>query len=166
MKTLYIIRHAKSSWEEIWIEDFDRDLSERWKDDLKLMWKKLKEEKIYPDKIYSSSAKRAKKTCKGICKEIWYSIDKVKFNRAIYDNCMEWVDFYISYLMNIKNKHDDIFLIWHNNAWNELANYFTWKDIWNIPTLGIVKIRFDIEKWKDISYANWKLEFFIFPKML
>lgn len=165
MKTLYIIRHAKSSWEDLSIDDFDRPLNKRWKSDIEIIANVLKEKKIKPDQIFCSSAKRAKKTVKVICEKVWYNLDKIIFEKKIYNYHMEGIDFYLSYIMDFSNKLDKVFIIWHNNAFSELANYLLWKDIWNIPTSWVVKINFDIKKWTDISYSNWKLDFFIYPKM-
>ena len=115
--------------------------------------------------MFSSSAKRARKTCKAICDEVWYQFHKVEFDEEIYDNHMEWVDFFLSYIMDFKNKYDSIFLIGHNYAWTELASYLVWKDLWNIPTCWIVSIKFNVDSWEEISHANWELDFFIYPKM-
>lgn len=165
MKKLYIIRHAKSSWENPLLNDYDRDLNDRWKEDVKIIWKKLKEQKILPDKIFCSPAKRAKKTCKAICEKIWYSFDKVKFDERIYTYHMKWIDFYLSCIKEINNKYDDVFIIGHNNAWNELVAYLLWKDVFDMPTCGVICINFDIDSWEDISDKKWEQEFFIYPKM-
>lgn len=166
MKTLYIIRHWKSSWTELWLEDFNRPLSDRGKHDIELMWEKLKEKNIYPDIVISSPAKRTKKTAEKICECLWwFKKDKIIFEKWIYDNHTDWIDYYLSLIMWIKDKYDNIFLVWHNNVWNELANYLVWKDIWNIPTSWVLCITFKINSWKEISYSNWNLDFFIYPKM-
>jgi len=85
MKTLYIIRHAKSSWKGIWLDDFDRWLNKRWKEDLEIIWNEFRKRKIKLDKVYSSSAKRAKLTCEFLCSKIDYSLEKVIFDKKIYD---------------------------------------------------------------------------------
>ena len=64
MKTLLLIRHAKSSWDEPGISDFDRPLNERGKKDAPIMAKRVKEKAIELDHLISSPAKRAKKTAK------------------------------------------------------------------------------------------------------
>jgi phosphohistidine phosphatase SixA len=72
MKTLYIIRHAKSSWAVADQPDFERGLNERGKKDAPRMGKRLKEKNIHPDLIVSSSAKRAYSTAKKIAKVLNY----------------------------------------------------------------------------------------------
>jgi phosphohistidine phosphatase len=70
MKTLILVRHAKSSWKNISLDDFDRPLNKRGKKDAQLMGKKLKERQVVPDLILSSPAKRARKTAKAFAKAI------------------------------------------------------------------------------------------------
>lgn len=164
-KTLYIIRHGKSSWKDIPLEDIVRPLNDKGKYDIKIMWEILKEKNIYPDIVISSPAKRAKKTVEKICDNLWYKRDKIIYDKWIYDNHLHWIDFYLSLIMWINDKYNNVFLVWHNYAWNELANYLIWRDIWNIPTTWIVCIKFNIKSWKEISYSNWNLDFFIYPKM-
>lgn len=165
MKTLYIIRHWKSSWKELWQDDFDRPLNDRWNHDIKLMGKRLKDKNILPDLVISSTAKRAKITSQKICEIIWYDLEKIVFEKWIYDNHMSWVNYYLWLIMWIKDEYNSVFLVGHNYAWSELASYLLWKDIWNIPTSWIVSIRFNIDSWKQISYSNWNLEFFMYPKL-
>ena len=165
MKYLYIIRHAKSCWKNPLIADYDRPLNNRGEVDAKIIWNKIMEKGISPDVIFSSSANRAKKTCETICDNIWYDFNRVLFDKNIYDYHLKWVNFYLWYIMNIKNSYKNVFIIGHNDAWNELAEYLIWNDIWNIPTTWVVCISFDIDSRKDISYANWKMDFIIYPKM-
>ena len=70
MKKLYLIRHAKSSWKDITLDDFDRPLNKRGKTDAPFMAQKLKDKNIYPDIIISSPAKRAKSTAKAFKKNL------------------------------------------------------------------------------------------------
>ncbi len=73
MKTLYIIRHAKSSWKDTTLDDFDRSLNKRGKLNAPLMGDRLKSKNIVPDLILSSPAKRAKKTAKIIAEKVEYA---------------------------------------------------------------------------------------------
>ncbi|MFM7854987.1 MAG: SixA phosphatase family protein, partial [Flammeovirgaceae bacterium] len=68
MKKLYIIRHAKSSWDEPDLADFERPLSDRGKRDAPRMAKRLKEKRLTPDAVLTSPARRAKNTCHIFCK--------------------------------------------------------------------------------------------------
>lgn len=164
MKTLYIIRHGKSSWKDISLDDIGMPLNKRGKGDIEIIWQKLKEMSIFPDIIISSTAKRARKTIEKICEYIWYSEDKIVFDKWIYDNHISWIKFYIWLIKWIKNTKEKVFLVWHNSAWNELSDYLLQEDIWNIPTSWVLAIEFDINNWKDISPWKWKLKYFLKPR--
>ncbi len=84
MKTLYIIRHAKSSWDDLDLKDFNRPLNERGEKDVPKMGKRLKEKEIYPDIMLSSPAKRAIETCKGIAKTLGFPEEKIKTDNRLY----------------------------------------------------------------------------------
>lgn len=164
MKTLYIIRHAQSSPMNSDVSDFDRPLNKRWELDAEMIWKRLNKKNIYPDIIYSSSAKRAKQTCRKISKEIIYNEKKIIYKQKIYDNHINWIDFYLWFIMEIKNIYNEVFLIWHNNVWSEIASYLLWQDIGILPTCWVISISFNIKSWDEVWYSNGKLWFFISPK--
>lgn len=158
-KKLYIIRHAKSSWKDEALDDFDRPLNKRGKRDAPFMVKMLKERGVAPDIIISSSAKRAKATAKIIAKGIGYDKDIV-FDKEIYESSLDT-------LHKIVAKVDDglntLFLIGHNPSLNMLAQEYVCFDE-NIPTCGVVEIEFECGRWAEISAKNAKLISFEYPK--
>ena len=159
MKKLYIIRHAKSSWKDTTLDDFDRPLNKRGKLNAPFMGTKLKERGIVPDIMISSSAFRAKNTAEIIAKKVKYS-KKIIFKKEIYDVGE-------SAIRKILKKLDDeksvVFLFGHNPDLNMLAERYVGFDE-NIPTCGIVEIEFDCKRWKDISSLNAKFISFDYPK--
>ena len=161
MKKLYLIRHAKSDWSDPGKDDFDRGLNKRGKRSIPLMAKALKEKRIMPDLILSSSAKRAKKTAKGLAKALGYK-GEIIFNEALYFTEPEEM---IEMIRNVDDRYKSIFLVGHNPEITELSNMLTEVYIDNIPTLGIVSLAFNIEKWNEIGRGKGKMETFIFPKM-
>jgi len=76
MKTLYLIRHAKSSWDDMNLKDFDRPLNDRGKNDAQEMGKRLKERGIFPDVILSSPDIRALETSKMIARALNFPLEK------------------------------------------------------------------------------------------
>ncbi|MDH3269487.1 MAG: histidine phosphatase family protein, partial [Ignavibacteria bacterium] len=84
MKTIYLVRHAKSSWKDQGLQDYDRPLNKRGKRDAPFMGEVLNDKKIRPDFIISSSAKRAKKTALEIAAKIGYPHNKILFNEEVY----------------------------------------------------------------------------------
>ncbi len=161
MKTLYIVRHAKSSWDNSDLDDFDRPLNERGKRNAPEMGERLKEKGIKPDLIISSSAKRAFSTAKKIAKEVDYPVDKIKKSENLYLAS-------ISSAINIIRQVDDsvaaLMIFGHNPGWTELSNYLCDVYIDNIPTAGVSAIRFDFDSWAKIDKGKGKMLFFDYPK--
>jgi phosphohistidine phosphatase len=159
MKQLYIIRHAKSSWKNLSLDDFDRPLNKRGKRDAPFMGGVLKKNNILPDIIISSPALRAKKTAKIIAKELGYK------SKIVFKNDLYHASTYIlkHTLKSIENKHHIAFLFGHNPGLNMLVEeYIDFYD--NIPTTGIIKIEFCCNKWEDIEPSNAQFALFDYPK--
>lgn len=159
MKTLYIIRHAKSSWSDISLDDFERPLNKRGKNDAPVMGARLKQKNIMPDIIFSSSAKRAKMTAKIIANEIDYK-KKIIFKKRIYEADINALH---NMLKNIDDKYNIAFLIGHNPELNELAEFYVDYDD-NLPTCAIIGIEFLCEHWKNVKPQNANLILFDYPK--
>ncbi|OCL85012.1 SixA phosphatase family protein [Arcobacter porcinus] len=161
MKELILIRHAKSSWKDINLDDFLRPLNKRGEKDAPFMAKKLKSLISSPDLIISSPSTRTKLTLKSFTDEFKYKNDLI-FEQDIYEAPLENI---LSVLKNIEDKKQSIFFIGHNPGFNFLADYLLGGFSENIPTSGILKLTLDIEKWSDLKENCASLEFFIYPKM-
>lgn len=159
MKKLYIIRHAKSSWSDAELNDFERPLNKRGKLNAPMMGERLKEKGVMADIIISSPAKRAKSTAEMIAKEIGYE-KKVLFDENIYESS---VDELRKILTALDDKNSTVFLVGHNPELNMLVDYYV-KFYENIPTCGVVKIEFECDKWANIEPKNAKLISFDYPK--
>jgi len=83
MKILLLIRHAKSSWDDISVTDFDRPLNERGKKDAPMMARRLSDKKIKIDAFVASPAKRAKKTAVFFAKEFGVDENDIVFKTPI-----------------------------------------------------------------------------------
>jgi len=162
MKTTYLIRHAKSSWENPTLSDFNRPLNERGKANAPLMGKKLAEEKTVIDCLISSPAKRTTKTSLLICKELNYPHEKIIFDERIYESSL--IDL-IMVVNEIPNQFNNVALIGHNPAISQLFNYLTDEDLHHFPTCGIGKIELEIDQWSEIIKGIGRKIFFIYPKM-
>jgi len=159
MKTLYLIRHAKSDWSNPFLNDFDRPLNKRGEKNAPFMGKYLASQNIYPDIIISSPAKRAKTTAKFIAKAISFE-DEIIYDESIYE--ADHFDL-INLIKVQEDKVNTIFLFGHNPSFNILASQLVdFRE--NIPTCGIVQINFDCKKWKNINSSNAQLIRFEYPK--
>ena len=156
MKKLFLIRHAKSSWEDFGLDDFDRPLNNRGEKDAPFMGKLLKKKKPRPDLIISSPALRTKLTAQIMAKEIGYD-EKIVFDKTIYEAPL-------SNLKRAINNIDDSFCIGHNPGLHELAHDLCDIDVDNIPTCAIVEIEFDVDSWDKVAKKNAKLISYEYPK--
>ncbi len=161
MKNLYLIRHAKSDWSDGSNSDFDRGLNKRGEKAIITMAKVLKEKKVMPDLILSSSAKRAELTTRGLAKSIGYS-GEIKYIDALYMAEPETIQRLIK---DVDDKYDTLFVVGHNPETTELSNLMIDGYIDNVPTLGIVALQLPIEGWKELRTGKEKMQFFIYPKM-
>lgn len=163
MKTLYIIRHAKSSWDAKTLGDIERPLNDRGKRDAPRMGKRLKEKDIHPNLIVSSPAKRAYSTAKRIAKILKYPKDAIKVVDKLYhadeDTMLQIVN-------KFKDKHDVVILFGHNPGLTEFVNSIMSEelDIDNVPTCGVVAFQFQADRWEQVTWGTGKLLFFDYPK--
>ena len=161
MKTLYLIRHAKSDWSDLSKKDVERGLNKRGKRNIIRMGNALKERKIKPDLIISSSAKRAKKTAKGLAEELGYKGEFLFLDTLYMCEPDQWFDT----IQHIDNTYESIFIVGHNPEITEVTNMLIDDYIDNIPTLGIVAFDVAAKKWKKFERQTTKMQFFIYPKM-
>ena len=162
MLTLFLCRHAKSSWDEPGLSDKDRPLNARGKNDAPMMGRMLENREENPDLIISSPAERAFKTAKLISDELGYRRKDIIVDNRIY---MAGIDDFIEVLKECRNKDKTIMIFSHNYGITDFANYICSSRIDNIPTCGIVKIKFEFSNWEKIKKEKGKLEYFIYPKM-
>lgn len=160
MRTLVLIRHAKSSWEPHFT-DVLRPLSPRGYNDVKLLSKELLNFKLKPDAIFSSPATRALTTCNILMEVLNYSDSLLTVVNELYDFEGEKV---INFISNLEDNRETVMIFGHNNALTAIANTLGDTYIDNIPTSGFVMIQFDIVSWKDAESGHTKLT--LYPKDL
>jgi phosphohistidine phosphatase len=162
MKTLYIVRHAKSSWKFIDLQDIDRPLKRKGIQDAFLISEKLSEQKIAPQHVLSSPAVRAYETAKIFCNALSFNKENVEINSSIYNAAVEELQ---TLLLNIDNKLNSVMMFGHDPGLTNFVAYLTKQLYEKIPTSGVVAIQFEVDSWNKISEHSGKIEFFIYPKM-
>ncbi len=161
MKTLYLVRHAKSSWKDTKLRDFERPLNKRGLNDAPLMGKVLKKMNIKPDLIISSPAKRTLDTAEYFCEKINFPFEDVIFDDSFYNGSSEDL---LKEIQDQKYDINSIMIFAHNPGLTDLHNYLCDEFIENIPTAGVSILNFDSESWNDLKEKSCELEFFEFPK--
>ncbi len=162
MKTVILVRHAKSSWKNPGLKDFDRPLNKRGKRDAPLMGGKIRDRNILPDLILSSPAKRARKTATRFAEQLGYPKKKI-----LYDDRMYHSD--ARYLLELVRSQDDghkiIMLFGHNPDFSDFADILlAHNPACPIPTAGVHCIRFAVDRWKNVQEGKGESAFFDYPK--
>ena len=160
-RTLILIRHAKSSWSNPLQSDFDRPLNDRGKEDAPVMGKKLKDSKVTPDLIISSTAKRTRQTAKKIAKEVGYDDDNIKWEEKLY-HCIPSV--FEEVIFGISDTVKTVFIVAHNPGITEFVNLLSPEfSIDNMPTCGIVGMHMEADEWNNFSTVKHKVFLFEYP---
>lgn len=161
MKTLILIRHAKSSWDNESIEDIDRPLNDRGKEDGPLMAKRLKEKGIEIDVFISSPAKRARRTARYFIEEYGLGKKDIKIEDRLY---MASPSAFLEIIKEIKDKHNAVILFSHNPGITEFVNNLTQVRIDNMPTCAIFAVTANTDTWADFEKSDKNFLFFDYPK--
>jgi phosphohistidine phosphatase len=161
MKKLILVRHAKSSWSDSGVADFDRKLNKRGKRDAPFMAGKLAGRNVHVELIISSPAKRAKKTACNMAEGIGYDTSKIHFIPEAYT--FSAIDLF-EILRKTDDKYNDVLFVGHNHGLTDFAEQLTGKALVNIPTSGIVSMTSMITSWSELGPHCATLQFFDFPK--
>ncbi|WP_136480998.1 SixA phosphatase family protein [Cognatitamlana onchidii] len=160
MKTLTLIRHAKSSWEYDVI-DHERPLNKRGINDAKLLSSYLKRLNPQVDLVFCSDATRTKATAAFFIESLCIDLEQVIYNYELYDfdgrslqKVIQECPDAVNYLM----------VFAHNHAVTSFVNTFGCKYIENVPTCGLITIKFDIDRWQDLKQGTTTKT--IFPRDL
>ncbi len=163
MKTLYLVRHAKSSWEEPGVSDFDRPLIPKGIKKTGLIVEFLLKRETMIDLVVSSPAVRAFETAKLIAAGLNYPVNKIKTDRKIYDG---YYDRILDIIYGTSNEVNSLMIFGHNPTITNLANLFLHPGIEMMPTSCMVCLSFDTGKWEEIPSKEAIQEFVVSPKML
>ena len=157
---LYVVRHAKSSWAEPWMADFDRPLNDRGEKDAPEMALRIQSKGIKPDLIISSPAKRAKTTALAFASQLGYAEKSILYKDNIYEADVETI---FSIIRDIPSSYSHVFLFGHNPTFTYFVNELADVRIDNIPTCGVAAIVITGE-WSEAGAESGSLVWFDYPK--
>ena len=161
MKTLFLVRHAKSSWADFSVADIDRPLNDRGKRDAPVMAERLKKRGLKIEALVSSPAKRAHKTAK-LFAEV---LDLPKKEILIQDDLYEaGVQQFNSVVQHLNDQFNTVALFSHNPGITDFVNTLTPTRIDNMPTCGIFAVTIKADSWRYAVHAEKEFLFFDFPK--
>lgn len=163
MKTLYLMRHAKSSWEEPGVSDVDRPLMPKGIKKTKLIVDFLLKRETLVDLMISSPAVRTFETAKIVAEGLNYPVNQIKTDRKIYDG---YYDRVLDIIYSTPNDLNSLMIFGHNPTITNLANLFLHPGIENMSPSCLVCLSFNTDKWENIPSVEATQEFIVFPKML
>ena len=161
MKTLLLLRHAKSSWDDASLRDFDRPLAPRGEKDAPRMGKALRERGPLPDYILSSPAARARATVEAFIKAARLDIEP-EFEEGIYDASSAQL---MKIVRQLPDSSSCVLMVGHNPGFEEMVSRLSGKQE-RMPTAALACIELEAEKWEDVDDGEGRLVWHLFPKML
>jgi phosphohistidine phosphatase len=161
MKRITLLRHAKSSWDNTNLDDFQRPLNKRGERDAPAMGQRLAERNVRPTLIVSSDAVRAISTARVIARTIKFPLGFIQPIHALYLASPAAI---IDVLVNEAERYSDVMVVGHNPGLTELVNQISDAQIDNIPTCGAFSVDVDIENWAELTNSRGQLAWHDYPK--
>jgi phosphohistidine phosphatase len=162
MRTLYLLRHAKSSWKDETLRDFDRPLKGRGRKAAEQMGQVMAEEKLKSPLVISSPAVRARETTELVLESAGLKI-KPRFEERIYEADVRTL---LAVVQSMPDSSNTAIMVGHNPGFENLMSYLT-GDNRHMPTCALAKIEFDVASWSEVSEEETgRLEMFVTPKEL
>lgn len=161
MKQLTLVRHAKSSWKDPTLDDFERPLNKRGQRDLPKMAKRLEKYSIVPDLILASGANRAITTATEIHQQLNLIPEQLQTHPELYASCAET----LMYLLQNQSDHlKSIMLVGHNPALHQLAELLTQNRLEKLPTAAVLHMHLSITQWHELAAGCATNILFDYPK--
>lgn len=160
MRVLYLLRHAKSSWGDPTLRDFDRPLKKRGREAAERIGQRMASENLSNPLVICSPAVRTRQTADLVLKSANLQLDP-RFDERIYEASLREL---VQIVTEIPDASEVAIMIGHNPGFEELLSFLT-GEYRRMPTCALAKIRIDVS-WKDVRAGEGSLEWFIAPKEL
>ena len=161
MKQLFLLRHAKSSWSQPQLDDFERPLNDRGHRDAPVMGKVMKKMNIIPDLIISSPALRAAFTARIVAESIGFPEENLCYENRVYEASSSAL---LETITGVNDIIKILLLVGHNPGLTDTINYLSPTKIENLRTCGLYGMKLNIINWHDISEECGTLLIHDFPK--
>jgi len=161
MKTLLLLRHAKSDWDDTSLRDFDRPLAARGERDAPRIGKALRKRGALLDLIISSPAVRAKATIEAVIKTAKLKLE-IRFDETIYGASSPEL---LKLIRRLPDGNSCVLLVGHNPGFEDLVGRLTGSHE-RMPTAALACIEFQIDHWEDLKDGEGKLAWLLTPKKL
>lgn len=163
-KKVLLMRHAKSSWSNPGLQDFDRPLNKRGERDAPRMGRYLKDLNLIPDQIFSSPAARARATILNVIKELELPESSIKWEKSLY---FQGTGAYIEAVKKADDLSDIVMTVGHNPMTEDVVYALSGNTLNKaIKTATIACFEFETNSWKDIQFSAKALKWIVGPKDL
>ncbi|WP_103664053.1 SixA phosphatase family protein [Gracilimonas amylolytica] len=166
MKQILLLRHAKSSWSEPGLSDFERPLAERGLNDAPRMGQFVREIGYQPAVIYSSPAKRAVQTTKLFSESAEMSEDQIQWNEDLYYGSMKD---YIEQIQAASDEHERLMMVGHNPIIENTAGLLAGSEhkiAVRMPTAALVCLESFANSWGEVMQGTCQIKWMMIPKIL
>ena len=164
MKSLYLLRHAKSSWAQAGLSDQQRPLAERGLHDAPMMGERFNSRGETIDRVMSSPALRAHTTARLFAEAAGFPPEDIVIEPDLYFLGSGSIQ---DVILGLDDQLQSIMLVFHNPDITHFANAIDYEvSIDNVPTSGLIKLNCDLEQWRDWSIAGTTFDYFDYPKNL
>jgi len=161
MKTLFLVRHAKSDWNDYEFNDFERPLNQKGLRNAPMMAQRLKLLNITPEKILASPALRAINTAQIFAEFLDFPTQKISKVPDLYQADQKT---FLKIINELPNEAQTVMIFGHNPTITDMIDYLADHKISKLPTTGIAMIAFDLEDWKLVSRNTGELKMLDYPK--
>ena len=161
MKTLFLLRHAKSSWKDGALNDFERPLKNKGLGDAQLVGKLIRQRELSFDLIISSPAERARQTTQLVAMSAGLQAE-LRFDERVYEAGMRRL---LTLITRLENTANTVLLVGHNPGLEELLKTLT-GEVHTMSTASLAGIEFDVDEWSQVKARTGKLTLFLTPKEL
>lgn len=158
-RILYLLRHAKSSWKDDSLKDFDRPLKGRGREAAEQLGKRLASEKLQDAVLICSPAVRARETAQIVLKHSGLRMDQ-RFDERIYEASLRDL---LQVVSEIPDDKQTAMMVGHNPGFEELLAFLT-GEARRMPTCALAKIKLEVASWKDARAGKGSLAMFVTPK--
>lgn len=166
MKQILLMRHAKSSWEDSGLKDFDRPLANRGLHDAPMMGEFIRKAGVKPGMVISSTAERARQTTELSADTARLGEGKITWNEQLYYG---GVNDYIKAIQGASDDSERIMLVGHNPLMETTAGILAGaetKVAVRMPTAALVCLQSFAESWNFITPGSCQIKWMMIPKVL
>lgn len=161
MKQLWLVRHAKSSWDSADLSDFERPLNERGKKAAPEMGRRLAKRKLKLDRIVTSPARRAFDTAFAIADALDFPVHLLAVEPRIYEASVKTL---LDVVATQPEDCERVMLVGHNPGFSELADRLSPDGMDELPTCAVVALKFQVKHWREVARKRADSVYYDYPK--